>query len=427
MPARHRAVAVVTQAALTIVVATAAPAVRTAESTPPAASAPLPEASASAVDPALQRRFTAWIAAFRDEARGAGIREATLRAAFDGVQYLPRVIELDRAQPEFVRPVWDYLDLVASPQRITRGREKLQAVQTQAEQAAARFGVPAPVLVAIWGVETLYGERLGTTPTIDALATLAFDGRREAWARGELIAALRILQRGDIERAQMVGSWAGAIGHTQFIPSSFLAYAVDADGDGRRDLWSSVADALASSAHLLARAGWRSGEPWGIEVQLPKDFDAGRADPQRRQSSARWAAEGVRGTDGSSTLPALADAALLQPAGARGPAFLVGTNFRALLRYNNAVSYALAVGLLAQGIDGGAGVQAAWPRELQPLSRTQMLALQRALVAKGFDIGTPDGIAGPATREALRRWQRRQGQLADGYPTLELLQQLQGE
>lgn len=388
----------------------------------PAAASAL--ASAPSDEAALQQRFAQWVAGFRASALAAGIREATLRAALDNVQYLPRVVELDRAQPEFVRAVWDYLDSAVSPTRVSRGQEKLQQLRTAAAEASARHGVPATTLVAIWGIESNYGDHVGSTPTIDALATLGFDGRRETWARGQLLAALRIVQNGDIERAQMVGSWAGAMGQTQFLPSNFLAYAVDADGDGRRDIWGSLPDVLASTANFLARVGWRPGEPWGCEVRLPTGFDLGRVDPQLRQSSTQWTAEGVKAVDGAA-LPALSEAALLLPAGVRGPAFMIGPNFRAILRYNNSTSYALAVSLLAQRIAGGPGVQSAWPRELGTLSRGQLLALQTALGARGFDNGTPDGIVGPATREALRRYQRSIGVPADGYPTAELLQRLQ--
>jgi len=239
-----------------------------------------------------------------------------------------------------------------------------------------------------------------------------------------LLAALKILQSGDIARPNMIGSWAGAMGQTQFLPSAFLAYAVDGDGDGRRDIWGSAADVTASTANFLARSGWQADQPWGAEVQLPPGFDVGRADGELKQASASWAAEGVRSLDGA-PLRELADAAILLPAGARGPAFLLGPNFRTILRYNNSTSYALAVSLLAQRIAGGASVQAPWPRDLPALARNQVLALQTALNERGFDSGTPDGLAGPATRNALRRYQRSVGLPADGYPTQELLQRLQ--
>ncbi|WP_443269998.1 lytic murein transglycosylase [Variovorax sp. JS1663] len=372
----------------------------------------------------MQQGFTRWVADFRATARAAGIGEATLRAAFDKVQYLPRVIELDRAQPEFTRAVWDYLDGTVSAQRIASGQDKLLQVRGEVDAAAARYGVPPAILVAVWGMESNYGSNYGSTSTIDALATLGFEGRRADWARGELLAALKILDRGDIGRDDMIGSWAGAMGQTQFLPSSFLAYAVDTDGDGRRDIWGSMADVMGSTANFLARAGWQAGQPWGAEVLLPPGFDHARADPSIRQSSAQWAAEGLQGMNGQ-PLPEFADGAILLPAGARGPAFLVGPNFRAILRYNNSTSYALAVGLLSQRIAGGAGVQAPWPRDLAMLTRSQMAELQTALNQRGFASGTPDGVMGPATREGVRRYQRSAGLPADGYPTLELLQRLQ--
>ena len=361
---------------------------------------------------------------FQATARAAGISETTLHAAFDRVHYLPRVVALDRAQPEFTRTVWDYLDTTVSPQRVTQGQHKLLQIRADADAAAIRYGVPATILVAIWGMESNYGGNYGNTSTIDALATLGFEGRREDWARGQLLAALKILQNGDIDRAHMVGSWAGAMGQTQFLPSNFLVYAVDADGDGRRDIWGSMADVMASTANFLARSGWQADQPWGAEVQLPPGFDVGRADPTVRQSSEQWAAEGVRSMDGAQ-LPVLADADLLLPAGARGPAFLVGPNFRTLLRYNNSTSYALAVSLLAQRLANGPSVQAPWPRDLRVLTRSQLQALQTALNQRGFASGTPDGMMGPATREGIRNFQRSEGLPVDGYPDVELLGRLQ--
>jgi membrane-bound lytic murein transglycosylase B len=395
--------------------------------TEPTAPAPPVEAAAGSATPAsedpVQRRFAEWLAGLRESARAAGISEATLHQALDDVQYLPQLLERDRAQPEFTRTPWAYLDSAVSPQRVAQGQEKLAQVRAEATAAAARFGVPPAVVVAIWGVESNYGSHYGDIPTIDALATLGFEGRREQWARSELIAAMKILQSGDIERSRMVGSWAGAMGQTQFLPSVFLAHAVDADGDGRRDIWGSMADVVFSTAQFLARSGWRAGEPWAVEVQLPPGFDVGRADGVLRQPSAQWMAEGVRAM-GEAPLPEMADGAILLPAGARGPAFLVGANFKALLRYNNSVNYALAVGLLSQRLDGGPGVQAAWPRDLPALSRSQVQQMQAALSRRGFDSGPADGVMGPATRDALRRYQRSAGLPPDGYPTPELLDRL---
>lgn len=374
----------------------------------------------------VEQRFAQWLAKFRETARAAGIDEATLHSALDGVRLRPRIVELDRTQPEFTRTIWDYLDAATSPQRVARGRQKLLQFSTETDAASTRYGVPVNILMAVWGMESNYGSNYGDVPVIDALATLGFDGRRENWARNELLAALKILQRGDIDRDRMVGSWAGAMGQTQFMPSIYLAYAVDADGDGRRDIWGSMADVLASTANFLARSGWRAEEPWGVEVQLPAGFDPARADPTVRQASAQWSEAGVRSMDGA-PLPGLADASILLPAGVRGPAFIVGQNFRAILRYNNSTSYALAVCLLAQRIGGGLAEQTPWPRDLRALTRSEIQTLQTALNRRGFDSGQPDGQMGPATRQALRQFQRSQGLPADGYPTAEVLRLFQQE
>ncbi|MEJ8853340.1 lytic murein transglycosylase [Variovorax robiniae] len=419
----------ITRLLVTALVAAALSSCASAPSSSPAAAgtraAPTLQSPALAgADEATRRQaFARWLSEFRATARASGISEATLRSALDKAQYLPDIIPLDRAQPEFTRTPWAYLDNTVSPQRIATGQEKLRDIRREADAAAVRYGVPAPVIVAIWGMESNYGSNYGNTPTVDALATLAFDGRREEWARGELLAALKIIDKGDIDGAHMIGSWAGAMGQTQFMPSNFLAYAVDADGDGRRDIWGSMADVTASTANFLARAGWQAGKPWGTEVQVPTGFDYARADPTVRQSAAQWAAEGVRTMDGQ-PLPDLADGSILLPAGARGPAFLVGANFRAILRYNNSTSYALAVGLLSQRLAGGSGVQASWPRDLAALTRSELTELQTLLNQRGFASGTPDGVMGPATRAGLRDYQRSVGLPADGYPTAGVLQRL---
>lgn len=337
--------------------------------TPPPVASPAPASvPVTAAAPARASTFAQWVAEFSTTARAAGITEATLHQAFDTVRLVPTVIASDKAQPEFTRTVWAYLDTAVSPQRITRGQAQLRNLPRLVDGVPTRYGVPLEIIAAIWGMESNYGSFMGSIPTIDALATLGFEGRREAWAKDQLLAALKILQNGDIARANMIGSWAGAMGQTQFLPSNYLAYAVDADGDGRRDIWGSLPDVIASTANFLARSGWQRGQPWGVEVRLPADFDYARADTQ--QTAALWAADGIQALDGT-PLPALTDSSLLLPAGARGPAFLIGTNFRTLLRYNNSTSYALGVSLLAQRLGGGAAVQTPWPRDLQALSRTQ--------------------------------------------------------
>ncbi|RTR03817.1 lytic murein transglycosylase [Halomonas nitroreducens] len=391
------------------------------------ARAAAPEPVAASGVPAAERAqtagFDAWRASFRARARAAGIAEATLARTLDGLRYRPRVIELDRSQPEFVRPLWAYLDSAVSAPRIRNGRARLAEHRAAARTAARRYGVPAEILVAIWGIESSYGGYLGDFSTLEALATLAYEGRRRDFARDELIAALRIIEAGDIAPARMVGSWAGAMGHTQFLPSSYLAYAVDGDGDGRRDIWGSIPDVLASTAHYLDAAGWREGEAWGVEVVLPADFDYGLTDPAIRRPSAEWAAAGIRSRQGR-PLPALAAAAVIAPAGARGPAFLVGHNFRVIRRYNNATSYALAVASLSDVLAGRPAIEGAWPREEPSLKRAQVSEMQRRLNALGHDVGAPDGILGPNTRRGLRAFQRWLGLVPDGFATLGLLERL---
>lgn len=362
--------------------------------------------------------FNAWLEAFRRDAAAEGISPRAL-AALDNVRYLERVIELDRYQPEFVRPIWEYLDSAVSDTRVTNGREKLAQHRQTAAQMEQRYGVPAEVIVAIWGIESNYGSNFGDFSALNAFATLAYDGRRSDFARGELLAALRIIDSGDIAADDMIGSWAGAMGHTQFIPSSFEAYAKDGDGDGRRDIWGSIPDVMASTANYLARANWQPGQPWGVEVVLPAGYDYAQTE---RRSSAEWAAQGVRAISGS--LPAFDSAAVIVPAGAQGPAFMVGPNFRSILRYNNATSYALAVGTLSDAIAGRSGIQQAWPRDEEPLTRDNVRELQQGLNALGYNVGGADGIMGPNTRKGLRAFQRDQGMVPDGFATQSVLERI---
>ncbi|MCP1315081.1 MULTISPECIES: lytic murein transglycosylase [unclassified Halomonas] len=377
------------------------------------------EVDARAAEQVQYASFNQWLGDFRRHAREQGISEATLASAFDSLRYRERVIELDRYQPEFVRPIWQYLDSAVSDTRVATGREKLQAHRQTAEQMQGRYGVPAEIVVAIWGIESNYGSNFGDFSTLEALATLAYDGRRREFARNELLSALRIIDEGDISAEQMKGSWAGAMGHTQFIPSSFEAYAVDGDNDGRRDIWGSIPDVMASTANYLAKAGWQSGQPWGREVILPDGFDYAQTE---RRSTREWAAQGVRAVSGE--LPEFDSAAIIVPAGARGPAFLVGPNFRAILRYNNATSYALAVATLGDAIAGRSGISQPWPRDEAPLTRDDVKALQQRLNASGYSVGTPDGIMGPNTQSGLRAFQRDQGLTPDGFATQSLLERL---
>ena len=400
----------------------AAPIVSPAPLPPRAAELPAP-AAAPPFDANAPAGFHAWLREFAEQARAQGTDQATLDATLARARWRPDVLALDRAQPEFTRTPWAYLDSAVSPARVQQGRAMRARHHTPLQAAAERYGVPGEIIAAIWGMESNYGQFFGDIPTVDALATLAFDGRRRHWAEHELLAALAIVQQGDIAAGKLRGSWAGAMGHTQFLPSVFLRYAVDADGDGRRDIWASVADATASTAHFLAQAGWRAHEPWGAEVLLPAGFDWRLAEPGVRRDSAAWAALGLRRID-AAALPALADASLLAPAGAQGPVLLAGANFRVLLRYNRSDNYALAVGLLAQQIAGGPGLRSAWPREEPAISHTEAAALQQALNARGLDAGAVDGVLGPATRAALRRLQQALGLAPDGFASDALLRLL---
>ncbi|TVP47213.1 MAG: lytic murein transglycosylase [Halomonas sp.] len=377
------------------------------------------EVDARAAEEVRYASFQQWVQNFRRHAASEGISEATLSQALDGVRYRERVIELDRFQPEFVRPIWEYLDTAVSSTRINTGREKLAEHRDTAMQMQQRFGVPAEIIVSIWGIESNYGSNFGDFSTLEALATLAYDGRRRDFARGELLAALRIIDQGDIAAEQMKGSWAGAMGHTQFIPSSFEAYAVDGDGDGQRDIWGSIPDVMASTANYLARAGWQTGQPWGVEVRLPDDFDYAQTE---RRSSDEWQRQGVRAYRGE--LPNFDSAAVVIPAGADGPAFLVGPNFRAILRYNNATSYALAVATLGDAIAGREGIAQSWPRDQATLTRDDVQELQERLNRAGYSVGGADGVMGPNTRQGLRNFQRDQGLIPDGFATQALLEQL---
>ncbi len=413
----------VAASAMSLVVACAAEplAQSTLVSKVPAASQPSDATIADVRSEATHLSFSQWREQFRAEALAAGISAATFDQAFAGVQPDPAVIEADRSQPEFTRPVWQYLEGAISPQRVRSGRRLLSEHATTLDQIEARYGVDRETLVAVWGLESSFGQIMGDKSVIRSLATLAHEGRRPAFAKSQLIAALEILQHGDVEPQRMRGSWAGAMGQTQFIPTTYNTHAVDFDGDGKRDIWNSSADALASAAHYLQASGWKQGKAWGFEVELPEGFDYALADTEIRKPLAEWRRLGLRNLPGDQEE---ASASLLLPAGHRGPAFLIMDNFRAILRYNNSSAYALAIGLLAENFQGKGEVAGSWPRGEQPLSRSERLELQERLVAQGFDPGTPDGIIGANTRKAIRGFQQRLGWPADGHPTQELLGRL---
>ena len=370
--------------------------------------------------------FTRWVDQLWPLARNKGVTRNTFTRAFKGLSPDPEVLERAERQPEFATPVWDYLSARVSEKRIAKGREMLRKHGSLLRKIEARYGVDRYILLAIWGMESTYGQFMGDKNVIRSLATLAFDGSRRKFGRSQLLAALQILQRGDITPANMTGSWAGAMGHTQFIPATYNLYAVDFTGDGRRDVWGSRADALASAANYLKDSKWRSGETWGYEVDLPKGFDYTSSGRKRAKTLAQWKALGVKRARGLE-FPRPGDrASIILPAGAKGPAFAVINNFHSLLRYNNATSYALAVGHLADRIrnPGATGFSKAWPVDYLPLARSERFELQRLLAARGLLRGKTDGVLGSATRAAVRAYQKANGMAVDGYPSIVVLKHL---
>lgn len=360
--------------------------------------------------------FDDWLAAFRADAAQQGISETTLDAALTGLAPVERVIELDRRQPEFLQTFSDYLARRLTPARLERGQALLVEHAALLDVLEQAYGVPRTVLVAFWGLETNYGSFLGSLNIPASLATLAYDGRRSAFFRNQLLDALRIIDAGHVAAADMNGSWAGAMGHMQFMPSTFRAYALDADGDGRIDLWNSLPDAMHSAANYLSRAGWRAGEPVAVEVTLPPDFDVKQARIAYRQAVNAWAALGVRTADGSPLPTVAGSAAVVLPQGWQGPAFMVFDNFDVVMRWNRSVNYALSVAQLAHQLGGGAPL-VAQGGEAGALSVAQLKSLQEALNALGYDAGEPDGLLGPRTQTALRRYQLAHQLPADGYPS----------
>ncbi|MGA1859994.1 lytic murein transglycosylase [Azospirillum sp. 11R-A] len=397
----------------------------TGATAPVATAASAPGTATAAVQPVAQQpaSFPEWLAALRAEALGQGIRPQTFDRAFQRVKLSDRVVELDGAQPEFTRQVWQYLDSAVNEKRVQDGRQKLQEHAALLSRITRRTGVPGEILVAFWGVESDFGKSTGNFSVIDALTTLAFEGRRAAYFRSELLAALRILDSGDIAPERMTGSWAGAMGQTQFMPTVFLRNAVDEDGDGHRDIWGSMPDVLASTAKFVLANGWRQGESWGQEVQLPDGFPYDQAELSITKPLSDWRRLGVRPVDGSD-LGGEGSAAILVLAGHRGPAFLVRDNFRAIMRYNPSTSYSLAVAMLADRMTGKPGVRGPWPREEQALSRDERIDLQQRLASLGLEPGAADGIVGANTRNAVRRFQASVGEIPDGFATKALLERL---
>jgi len=371
--------------------------------------------------------FPNCLARLAPEAARKGITARTYSTYTTGLTPDLRLMDLMDAQPEFTKAFWEYLDNLVSDARIQRGRELLNQYRDTFEAAERAYGVDRFIIAAIWGVESNYSTQGGDRPVIRSTATLACVGRRQEFFRTEFFATLEILQHGDVNPDHLRGSWAGAFGATQFMPTTFKRYAVDFDRDGRRDIVDSVADIVGSTANFLKVSGWVSGQTWGYEVALPQGFNYLLADRNKLMTFRDWENLGVRRSDGSA-LPRGNDRTfLLVPAGSRGPSFLMTQNFRAIMKYNPAEAYALAIGHLADRLRGGPSFVQAWPRDERVLSLTERLELQQHLARQGYDIGgDPDGQLGPRSRAALMQFQVRTGVPADGFATAAMLERLRG-
>ena len=364
------------------------------------------------------------IAGMWPQAEKLGISRASFERYTAGLTPDLSIMDLLDAQPEFNKSPWDYLDLLVSDERIARGREVL-AQNAQTFAAVERsYGVDRHIVAAIWGVESNYGTMGGDRSVLRSTATLACVGRRRDYFRGEFLSALEILARGDVKPDRLIGSWAGAFGPTQFMPTSFKRFAVDFDGDGRRDVVDSIPDVVASTANNLKIDGWVSGDTWGYEVVLPPNFDYLLADHSRQMMVGQWRALGIKRADNKPFARLTDRAELFLPAGARGPAFLLLPNFRVIMKYNPAEAYALAIGYLADRLAGGGPIIQSWPRDERALSMTERYELQQLLARRGFDVGTPDGMLGPKTRTAIRNFEVATGQVPDGFPSSAVLDRL---
>jgi len=358
--------------------------------------------------------FSECLARLRGEAPAKGVTAATFDTATAALQPDMAVIGLLDAQPEFVTPIWDYLAGLVDEERVADGRAMLAQWQAVLARVEAEYGVDPATVVAVWGVESNYGRNFGSRSLLTSLSTLSCFGRRQPYFRGEFFATMKIMQDEHMAPERLVGSWAGAFGHTQFMPSTYLRLAVDFDGDGRRDLVDSVPDALASTANYLRKSNWQPGQRWGFEVKLPAGLDTSGAGRRNKKPMSEWAARGLRQVDGSALPAGATPAGLLLPAGPQGPAFLVTRNFDAIYSYNAAESYALAIAHLSDRLRGGQPFATPWPTDDAGLSRAERRELQTLLIARGYDIGNPDGMIGARTREAIQAVQRELGLEADG-------------
>ena len=380
-------------------------------------------AFSAAAAPKKKPTFGDFVASLWPLAEERGVSLATFDRAFQGVSFDPKVVAAANIQAEFARPIWDYIGAAVSPSRIERGRAKAGAVSAWLAKANTAFGVDPGVIMGIWGVETDFGGFSGSDSVVRSLASLAYARFRDDYFRDELLSALLILQEGDIDPPAMRGSWAGAMGQTQFMPSSFLVYAIDFEDHGRRDIWTSEADAIGSTANFLAEHGWKENLPWGFEVRLPPAFALTDADSSELSPFAGFAARGVKRADGSA-LPGTGEGRLLIPVGLKGPIFLVTSNFEAIKAYNPSTAYALSVALLGDAIKGGGPLVADWPKKDRQLGESEVRRLQARLKQMGYDPGDIDGMVGDSFRSAVRAYQAQNGLVPDGYADLALMKRL---
>lgn len=375
------------------------------------------------VQPSDSEGFLVWLDAFKQEAKTEHISSNTIKATFKNAKYLPQVIVFDRAQPEFISPFLIYIEKRVTPNQIALGRTMLQQHEVLLNQIEAQYSVPKNVLVAFWGLETSYGANKGNYGLPSALMTLAYEGRRAEFFRGQLLDTMRIVDAGHNNIAGMRGSWAGAMGHMQFMPSTLLKHGVDADGDGRINIWTSLPDAFASAANYLAKTGWRKDEPAALEVKLPENFDYSLAHYNHRKSVVEWSKLDVLDTE-NKALPSLENAAIVLPQGYKGPAFMVFSNFDVIMDWNRSVNYALSVAHLANQFVADKPILAGADAELDSLSFNEMWALQARLNELGFKCGIPDGFPGLKTQAAIRQYQATKNLPQDGYASPSLYQKL---
>ncbi|HRM15151.1 MAG TPA: lytic murein transglycosylase [Acinetobacter parvus] len=375
--------------------------------------------------------FQGCLANLRSQAIASGVSGSTYDRYTQNLSPDYSVIDKLNYQPEFSTPIWDYLSGLVDNERVQAGQHKLAQHRVVLNRVEQTYGVPAETVVAVWGVESNYGDISGKYPLLQALGTLSCEGRRQSYFRGEFFATMRILQRGDLTQDQLYGSWAGAFGHTQFMPSTYERLAVDFDGDGRRDLVSSTTDALASTANFLKRAGWQTGMPWGFEVKIPQGVSIAGESRRNKRSLNSWIAQGVTRADGTAliqgNLSGSTPAGLITPAGANGPAFLVFKNFDAIYSYNAAESYGLAIAHLSDRLQGGSTFRTAWPTDDAGTSRAERREIQQFLIQRGYDIGAVDGLIGDKSRQAIQQEQTRLGLKPTGRAGQQILRAFRQE